>query len=255
MASITPSVVGTGSKPATTAPAAVPAVSASLATTAMALSVLKTLAQSDRLADSKPTIAALSTAIPVHKPVATAASVTKMETTAVSRSGPEQKPQTVSVIAELNLAQKDTAQKPAILVKSPPLSDNLQSKPAVTILDFADMMMPQGANRNIKTAPFSTDYSFKAAISFFSQQDNFVTEGKAKRSIVNSPTRFCDYYNNNFTSNPVVHHFTCTNSNHHVVSTKNNSFLSRSCSEHQSFRIDGSICRESCGKRVTEQLH
>lgn len=150
MASVTPSVVGTGSNPTITAPAAVPAVSASLATTAMALSVLKTLAQSDRVADIKPTKAALSTVIPVHKPVATAASVTKMETTAVSRSGPEQKPHTVSVIAELNLAQKDTTQKPAIIVKSPPLSDSLQSKPAVTILDFADMMMPQGQTETSK---------------------------------------------------------------------------------------------------------
>lgn len=139
MTSVTPLVVATGSNLATTAPAAVPAVSASLATTAMGLSVFKTLAQSDRL-DIKPTVAAPSTVIPVHKPVATAASVTKMESTAVSRSAPEQKPQTVSVIAELNLAQKDTAQKPAIIVKSPPLSDSLQSKPAVTILDFADMM-------------------------------------------------------------------------------------------------------------------
>lgn len=139
MTSVTPSVVATGSNLATTAPAAVPAVSASLATTAMGLSVFKTLAQSDRL-DIKPTVAAPSTVIPVHKPVATAASVTKMESTAVSRSAPEQKPQTVSVIAELNLAQKDSAQKPAIIVKSPPLSDSLQSKPAVTILDFADMM-------------------------------------------------------------------------------------------------------------------
>lgn len=139
MTSVTPSVLATGSNLATTAPAAVPAVSASLATTAMGLSVFKTLAQSDRL-DIKPTVAAPSTVVPVHKPVATAASVTKMESTAVSRSAPEQKPQTVSVIAELNLAQKDTAQKPAIIVKSPPLSDSLQSKPAVTILDFADMM-------------------------------------------------------------------------------------------------------------------
>lgn len=143
MASATPSVVGTGITSSTTAPAAVPAISASLATTATALSVLKNLAQSDGLADIKPTIAALATVIPVHKPVTTTASVTKMETTAVSRSGPEQKPQTVSVIAELNLAQKDTAQK-SVTVKSPPLSDSLQSKPAVTILDFADMMMPQG---------------------------------------------------------------------------------------------------------------
>ena len=140
MASVTPSVVGTGSTSVTTAPMAVPAISASLATTATALSVLKNLAQS---ADIKPTIAALATVIPVHKPVATTASVTKMETTAVSRSGPEQKPQTVSVIAEVNVAQKDTAKKPAT-VKSPPSSDSLQSKPAVTILDFADMMMPQG---------------------------------------------------------------------------------------------------------------
>lgn len=139
MTSVTPLVVATGSNLATTAPAAVPAVSASLATTAMGLSVFKTLAQSDRL-DIKPTVAAPSTVIPVHKPVATAASVTKMESTAVSRSAPEQKPQTVSVIAELNLAQKDSAQKPAIIVKSPPLLDSLQSKPAVTILDFADMM-------------------------------------------------------------------------------------------------------------------
>lgn len=139
MTSVTPLVVATGSNLATTAPAAVPAVSASLATTAMGLSVFKTLAQLDRL-DIKPTVAAPSTVIPVHKPVATAASVTKMESTAVSRSAPEQKPQTVSVIAELNLAQKDSAQKPAIIVKSPPLLDSLQSKPAVTILDFADMM-------------------------------------------------------------------------------------------------------------------
>lgn len=143
-------MVGTGSNPATTAPAAVPAISASLpTTTAMALSVLKTLAQSDRLTDIKPTAAAMATVIPVHKPVATAASVTKMESTAVSRSGPEQKPQTVSVIAELNLAQKDAAQKTAT-VKSPPLSDSLQSKPAVTILDFADMMMPQGQTETSK---------------------------------------------------------------------------------------------------------
>lgn len=149
MTSVTPLVVATGSNLATTAPAAVPAVSASLATTAMGLSVFKTLAQSDRL-DIKPTVAALSTVIPVHKPVATAASVTKMESTAVSRSAPEQKPQTVSVIAELNLAQKDTAQKPAIIVKSPPLSDSLQSKPAVTILDFADMMMSQGQTETSK---------------------------------------------------------------------------------------------------------
>lgn len=145
MTSVTPSVVGTGSTSATTAPAAAAAVSAISAslTTATALSVLKNLAQSDRLADIKPSIAALATVIPVHKPVATTASATKMETTAVGRSGPEQKPQTVSVIAGLNLAQKDTAQKPTT-VKSPPLSDSLQSKPAVTILDFADMMMPQG---------------------------------------------------------------------------------------------------------------
>ena len=143
-------MVGTGSNPATTAPAAVPAISASLpTTTAMALSVLKTLAQSDRLTDIKPTAAAMATVIPVHKPVATAASVTKMESTAVSRSGPEQKPQTVSVIAELNLAQKDAAQKTAT-VKSSPLSDSLQSKPAVTILDFADMMMPQGQTETSK---------------------------------------------------------------------------------------------------------
>jgi len=144
MASATPSVVGAGSTSATTAPVAVPAISASLATTATALSVLKNLAQSDRLADIKPTIAALATVIPVHKPVTTTASVTKMETTVVSRSGPEQKQQTVSVIAELNLAQKDTVQKQSATVKSPPSSDSVQSKPAVTILDFADMMMPQG---------------------------------------------------------------------------------------------------------------
>lgn len=149
MTSVTPLVVATGSNLATTAPAAVPAVSASLATTAMGLSVFKTLAQSDRL-DIKPTVAAPSTAIPVHKPVATAASVTKMESTAVSRSAPEQKPQTVSVIAELNLAQKDSAQKPAIIVKSPPLLDSLQSKPPVTILDFADMMMSQGQTETSK---------------------------------------------------------------------------------------------------------
>ena len=143
MASATPSVVGSGSTSVTTAPVAMPVISASLATTATALSVLKNLAQSDRLADIKPTLAAMATVIPVQKPVTTTASVTKMETTSVSRPGPEQRPQTVSVISELNLGQKDTAQKSA-MVKSPPLSDSLQSKSAVTILDFADMMMPQG---------------------------------------------------------------------------------------------------------------
>ncbi|KAL9973844.1 hypothetical protein ACROYT_G020350 [Oculina patagonica] len=140
--SVTSSVVGSGSSSATTAPATVPVLSASLATTATAISVLKNLAQS--ASDIKLTSAAPATIIHVQKPVVTTASVTKMESTAVSsRSGPELKLQTVPVITGLNLPQKDAAQKPPT-VKMPSSSESLQSKPAVTILDFADMILPEG---------------------------------------------------------------------------------------------------------------
>lgn len=134
-------MVGTGSTSTATAPTTVPALSASLATTATAISVLKNLAQS--ASNIKPTVAAPATVIHVQKPVVTTASVTKMESTAVSsRSGPEHKVQTVPVITGLNLAQKDTAQNLSP-VKLPSSSESLQSKPAVTILDFADMILPE----------------------------------------------------------------------------------------------------------------
>lgn len=130
--------MGTASTATTTASAVtVPAPSTSLETTATAISVLKNLAQAT--ANVKPTV----TVIHVQKPVATTASVTKMESTAVSsRSAPELKLKTVPVITGLNLVQKDATQKSAT-VKSPS-SESLPSKPAVTILDFADMILPDG---------------------------------------------------------------------------------------------------------------
>ena len=134
MPSVTPTVVGIGSASAA-ASQALPASSTTTTTAATALSVLKNLAQSDRLITD---MAAPASVLTVQKPVVTTASVTKMESTVVSRSGAEQKIQVVPVIAGLNLSQKEPA------VKSPPSSDSLQSKPAVTILDFADMILPEG---------------------------------------------------------------------------------------------------------------
>lgn len=119
----------------------IPALSASTTTTtATALAVLKNFAQLDRPTDINPSAAAAAPAT-----VITTASVTKMESTVVSRSGPEQKLQAVPVITGLNLTQKDAAaQKPAVKSSPSVTEKSLQSKPAVTILDFADMILPEG---------------------------------------------------------------------------------------------------------------
>lgn len=132
--SATSSVVGIGSPSAITSPARAPSLTTTKAVITM--SALKNLAQSDQLI---PNVVAPTSAITVQKPIVTTASVTKMESTAVSRAGPEQKTQSAPTMAGLNLPQKEPA------MKSPSLSsDNLQSKPALTILDFADMILPGG---------------------------------------------------------------------------------------------------------------
>ena len=133
MPNVASSVVGIGSPPAITSPARAPSLTATTAATA--LSVLKNLAQSDRIITD---MAAPTSVLTVQKPVVTTASATKMESTAVSRSGPEQKTQVALAVAGLNLPQKESA------IKLPSSSDSLQSKPALTLLDFADMIHPEG---------------------------------------------------------------------------------------------------------------
>ena len=132
MPSVASSVVGIGSPPAITSPARAPSLTATTAATA--LSVLKNLAQSDRIITD---MAAPTSVLTMQKPVVTTASVTKMESTAVSRSGPEQKTQVALAVAGLNLPQESA-------IKLPSSSDSLQSKPALTLLDFADMIHPEG---------------------------------------------------------------------------------------------------------------
>ena len=102
--------------------------------------------------DVKPVTAAVSQTVAAlnKKPVVTPAVVTKMETTAVSR--PEMVLQAVPIITRLNLAQKDaTVHK--ISVKSIPVLDNLKSKPAVTILDFADVGPLESQREALKQLP------------------------------------------------------------------------------------------------------
>ena len=102
--------------------------------------------------DVKPVTAAVSQTVAAvnKKPVVTPAVVTKMETTAVSR--PEMVLQAVPIITGLNLAKKDaTVHK--ISVKSIPVLDNLKSKPAVTILDFADVGSLESQRETLKQLP------------------------------------------------------------------------------------------------------
>lgn len=102
--------------------------------------------------DVKPVTAVVSQTVAAVniKPVVTSAIVTKMETTAVSR--PEMVLQAVPIITGLNLAQKDTTVQ-KISVKSIPVVDNLKSKLAVSILDFADMGRPEGQRETSKQLP------------------------------------------------------------------------------------------------------
>ena len=136
MPSNTPSLTGIASTSVTTAS------THSASTVTPAISALKNFAQSGQSTGINPMAAAATQAAAaalIHKPIVSTADVTKMESTAVSR--PELKLQTVPVITGLNLPRKDTAQKPS--VKSPPMADSTKTKPAVTILDFADMISPE----------------------------------------------------------------------------------------------------------------
>ena len=124
-----PLLGGVGSSLANTVPTKPPT------TITQASSAATNASPLDKPAEVKPSGLVFASALTVSKPVATLASVTKMESTTVNR--PEQKPQAVSVIAGLSFAEKDSSQKPSI--KTPSLCDSNKMRP-VTILDFADIM-------------------------------------------------------------------------------------------------------------------
>ncbi|XP_068718236.1 ubinuclein-1-like isoform X1 [Montipora capricornis] len=126
----------------TTVSSGIPVPVLSGSTETSAISALVNLAQSKQHSpDVKQVTPAASQTVAslTFKPVVTSAVATKMETTAVSR--PELILQAVPIITGLNLSQKDSVQKAS--VKSLPSLDNLKSKSAVTILDFADMISPE----------------------------------------------------------------------------------------------------------------
>lgn len=161
MAKVLPSsnslVVNIGSSSVTTA---TPALSA--ATVTPAISALKNLVQSGQAANIKTAAPVIhsTVATSVPKPVVSTATATKMESTTVNR--PELTLQIVPIITDLKLNKKDTASKsssanrslgsdcvakkddaskpsnPSLLLESP------KSKTPVTILDFADMISPEG---------------------------------------------------------------------------------------------------------------
>lgn len=136
--------------------------SSSVTTATPAISALKNLVQSGQSANIKTAAPVIhsTVATSVPKPVVSTATATKMESTTVNR--PELTLQIVPIITDLKLNKKDTASKsssvnralgsdcvakkdnaskppnPSLLLESP------KSKTPVTILDFADMISPEG---------------------------------------------------------------------------------------------------------------
>lgn len=115
--------------------------SSSVTTATPALSALKNLVQSGQSANIKTAAPMIhsTVAASVPKPVVSTATATKMESTTVNR--PELTLQIVPIITDLKLNKKDNASKPpnpSLLLESP------KSKTPVTILDFADMISPEG---------------------------------------------------------------------------------------------------------------
>ena len=197
MAKVLPSsnslVVTIGSSSVTTA---TPAVSAATATPA--ISALKNLVQSGQAANIKTAAPVIhsTVATSVPKPVVSTATATKMESTTVNR--PELTLQIVPIITDLKLNKKDTASKsssanrslgsdcvakkdnpskppnPSLLLESP------KSKTPVTILDFADMISPEGQGDTSKLLHSQQSIPAKQQLASFLTKTPSPTKEKPK---------------------------------------------------------------------------